>query len=76
MTWSELYDAAHTAHAKGHRYIQIQMRKRRRPRNWDRVRVYASIYGRCIGECDQKGVYLIDVPLDQFWPAEHKSTAA
>jgi hypothetical protein len=47
----------------GHRYVQVQMR-RSRPRNWDRVRVFPGVYGRCIGECDERGVFLIDVPIE------------
>lgn len=47
----------------GHRWVQVQMR-RSRPRNWDRVRVFPGVYGRCIGECDERGVWLIDVPIE------------
>lgn len=67
MTFDELYDAAHRAHGNGHRYIQVQVRKRSRPKNWDRVSIGHGFYGRCIGECDEKNVFLVDVPLDQFW---------
>lgn len=67
MTFDELYEAAHRAHGKGHRYIQVQVRKSRSPKNWERVPIGHGFYGRCIGECDEKNVFLVDVPLDQFW---------
>ncbi len=67
MTFDELYDAAHAAHGKGHQYIQVKVRRRSRPRNWDRVRVLGPFFGRCIGELEERGVYMLDVPIDQFW---------
>ncbi len=66
MTLAELYIAARCAAAKGHGYIQVQWRRARSPKNWDRVRIAPGIYARCIGECDERGVYLLDVPVGQF----------
>ncbi len=66
MTLVELYVEARCAAAKGHGYIQVQWRRRSKPKNWDRVRLAPGIYGRCIGECDERGTFLIDVPVGQF----------
>lgn len=66
MTLAELYIEARCAEGRGHNYIQVQLRRRSKPKNWDRVRIAPGIYGRCIGECDERGVFLIDVPVTQF----------
>jgi hypothetical protein len=60
----------------GHRYVLFRVQKRARPKNWDRVRVVPGVYGRCIGEMDLPGWYLIDVTIDAaLRAAQHKGDA-
>lgn len=48
----------------GHRFVPVRVQRRTRPKNWDRIRVFPGVYGRCIGEMDEKHWYLVDVPID------------
>ncbi len=54
----------HRRKREGHTYAPLRVQRKTKPKNWDRVRVFPGVYGRCIGEMDAKHWYLIDVPLD------------
>lgn len=65
MTLDEMRTAVADATAKGHDWIQITIRRKKSPANWDRVRIMTGVVGRCIGEVEP-GRYLVDVPLDRL----------
>lgn len=54
----------HRRKREGHQYVPIRVFRSKPPKNWDHVRVFPGVYGRCIGEMDLKHWYLIDVPLE------------
>lgn len=69
MSPDEVAEAIQSASAKGHEYFQVEVFRRRLPRNWDRVKVAAKLWGRCIRELEsahpppfgEAGRYLVDV---------------
>ncbi len=63
MTWDELRDAVAAKVGLGHARIQLAVRRKSSPRNWDRVRVIPGVYGRCVGELET-GAFLVDVKID------------
>lgn len=76
-TFGHLAKAAHNAHALEHRYVQLVIHRKRRPSNWDRVRIFPGVYGlygRCVGETTP-GSYMIDVSINDIFVAENRQAA-
>lgn len=62
MTYEELRSAVQRARDLGHDWMQFVVCRSRPPSNWDRVRVWPGLHGRCIGETSP-GRFLIDVHM-------------
>lgn len=54
--------------------IQLIVKRRSRPRNWDRVRVMPGLYGRIVGHVGDHR-YMVDVLVSELAAALHKRPA-
>ena len=59
---AELRGAVERGKSLGHEWVQIVMRIRRTPGNWDRVKVVPGCFGKVVGPLGG-GSYLVDVKL-------------